>query len=105
MALHPHKACLRAQEGVDEDEIRRAYKRLALAHHPDKNVGREEAASEEFKRINASYERLQIAEGDSSDSDVDLDDIFEQDPMEFFAHMCACPTLTWYLPHEGQRAA
>lgn len=73
--------------GADEDEIRRAYRKLALAHHPDRNVGREEEATEEFKRINASYQRLQTAEGDSSDSD--LDDIFEQDPMDFFAHMCA----------------
>ena len=83
-------ARLRAQEFAEEDEIRRAYKKLALAHHPDKNVGNEAAASEEFKKINASYQRLCCAGGDSSESEVDLDDIFEQDPMDFFKHMCAC---------------
>ena len=96
-------ACLCAQEGADDNEVRRAYKKLALAHHPDKNVGNEEAASEEFKKVNASYQRLLFAGGDSSESEVDMDDIFEQDPMDFFAHMCACPSATW--PHAPRKAA
>ena len=49
--MNEQGARLRAQEFAEEDEIRRAYKKLALAHHPDKNVGNEEAASEEFKKI------------------------------------------------------
>lgn len=68
-------------------------------------MGNEEGASEEFKKINASYQRLRIAEGESSGSEVDLDDIFEQDPMEFFAHMCACPSATESMPREAQPPA
>ena len=68
-------------------------------------MGNEEAASEEFKKINASYQRLCNAWGDSSESEVDLDDIFEQDPMEFFAHMCACPSAPEHTPREEQPTA
>ena len=98
LALQSNRAWLRVQGDADEEEIRRVYRKLALAHHPDKNVGREEVATKEFKKINESYRRLQTAEGDGSDSDVDLDDIFEQDPMDFFAHMCAPAPASPVLP-------
>ncbi|KAK9835305.1 hypothetical protein WJX81_000613 [Elliptochloris bilobata] len=78
---------LGVDEDAEEDEIRRVYKKLALAHHPDKNAGREAEASEEFKKINACYQRLCIAEGESSDSEDDFADVYAQDPMEFFAHI------------------
>lgn len=38
------------------DAIRRAYKRAALLSHPDKNPAPD--AVEEFKKIQAAYERL-----------------------------------------------
>jgi curved DNA-binding protein CbpA len=37
-----------------EDEIRRAYRRLALQWHPDRNAGRSQAA-ERFKEISEAY--------------------------------------------------
>jgi len=37
------------------EEIKKQYKRLALRHHPDKNVGKEELATEMFKKVSASY--------------------------------------------------
>jgi curved DNA-binding protein CbpA len=47
--------------GVDEDatldEIDKAYRKLALKWHPDKNPGNE-AAAEEFKKINEAHEVL-----------------------------------------------
>jgi DnaJ-class molecular chaperone len=39
---------------ANEDEIRRAYRRLALQWHPDRNPGRPEA-SERFKEISEAY--------------------------------------------------
>lgn len=38
-------------------EIKRAYRRLALVHHPDKNQG-DAAAAERFKEITEAYETL-----------------------------------------------
>lgn len=43
-------------EGAPEDEVRSAYKKLALRWHPDKND--DEEATEKFKRINSAYNTL-----------------------------------------------
>jgi hypothetical protein len=45
-------------EGASEQEIRRAYRRLAAEHHPDKNPGDEQAAVR-FQRVCDAYAALQ----------------------------------------------
>ena len=48
--------------GVDrnasQEEIKKAYRRLAMQYHPDRNPGREKEANEKFKEINEAYEVL-----------------------------------------------
>lgn len=45
---------------ASEDEIRRAFRKLALEHHPDRNSAPE--AAERFKEINEAHEVLRDAE-------------------------------------------
>lgn len=44
---------------ADDDAIKRAYKKLALKHHPDRNKGSEEA-SKKFKEVSEAYEVLSV---------------------------------------------
>ncbi len=57
MAKKDYYEVLGLQKGASEDDIKRAYKRLASKHHPDKNQGSKEA-EEKFKEINEAYEVL-----------------------------------------------
>ena len=51
--------------GVDKkasaDEIKSAYRKLAMKYHPDRNQG-DEAAAEKFKEINEAHETLSDAQ-------------------------------------------
>ena len=38
-----------------DDDIKKAYRKLAMQFHPDKNPGREKWANEKFKEINEAY--------------------------------------------------
>ncbi|MEP0845592.1 MAG: J domain-containing protein [Phycisphaerae bacterium] len=46
---------------ASQEEIKRAYRRLALKHHPDRNRG-DSAAAQRFKEVQAAYEILGDAE-------------------------------------------
>ncbi|XP_010914541.1 dnaJ protein ERDJ3B [Elaeis guineensis] len=48
---------LQVSKGASEEQIKRAYRKLALKYHPDKNPGNEEA-NKRFTEINNAYEVL-----------------------------------------------
>ena len=78
-----------AQEDATEDEIKKAYRTLAMLHHPDKNPGSEEAAKVQFQKVSAAFQRLKVAEGESSGSGEE-DDSFDA-AYEMFQRMCVPP--------------
>jgi DnaJ-class molecular chaperone len=40
---------------ASDEDIRKAFRKLAFKYHPDKNIGQEKAAEEKFKDINEAY--------------------------------------------------
>merc|ERR1712151_391267 len=49
---------LEIKEDASNDEIRKAYRRLALKYHPDRNKGNEQESSERFREVGNAYEVL-----------------------------------------------
>ncbi len=45
-------------KGASADEIKQAFRRLALKHHPDRNAENKKEAEERFKEISEAYEVL-----------------------------------------------
>ena len=42
-------------ENASDGEIKKAYRKLAMQYHPDRNPGKEQWANEKFKEINEAY--------------------------------------------------
>ncbi len=57
MTEHDAYSILELKDGGSFEEIKKAYRRLALKYHPDRNQG-SEVAEEKFKKINNAYEYL-----------------------------------------------
>jgi curved DNA-binding protein len=55
--LEDYYAILGVPETATEEEIKKAYRKLALQYHPDRNPGDKEA-EEKFKKINEAYSVL-----------------------------------------------
>src|SRR4030042_4468610 len=57
MATKPHHYdLLGVSRGASPEEIKKAFRRLAMKHHPDRN--KDPGAEERFKEINEAYEVL-----------------------------------------------
>lgn len=56
--MKDHYKTLGIKPNSTAEQIKKAYQKLALKFHPDKNVGNEEAATKFFKEIREAYEIL-----------------------------------------------
>lgn len=66
MANKDYYAVLGLEKGASDDEIKRAFRKLAIKYHPDKNQGNKEA-EEKFKDINEAYQVLSDPEKKARD--------------------------------------
>ena len=57
MANKDYYATLGLEKGASDDEIKKAFRKLAIKYHPDKNQGDKEAENK-FKEINEAYQVL-----------------------------------------------
>lgn len=57
MAKRDYYETLGLQKNASDDEIKKAYRKLAMQYHPDRNAG-DKAAEEQFKEIAEAYEVL-----------------------------------------------
>src|SRR5579871_3348692 len=57
MAKRDYYEILGIERTVESEEIKKAYRKLAVKYHPDKNPG-DKAAEEKFKELGEAYEAL-----------------------------------------------
>ncbi|KAL8802262.1 MAG: hypothetical protein Q9182_003913 [Xanthomendoza sp. 2 TL-2023] len=72
---------LGVEKDAPDNEIKKAYRKLAIVHHPDKNPD-DESAAEKFKEIGEAYECLsdpqKRARYDSGEDLIDPSEMFSQ---------------------------
>lgn len=82
MASDPYQE-LGVARSASADEIRKAFRKLAKAHHPDANPG-DKASEERFKRVSAAFDLLGDAEKrkkfDAGEIDADGRETFRGGP-------------------------
>jgi len=57
MSKKDYYELLEVKKGVSADELKKAYRKLAMQYHPDKNPG-DKAAEQKFKEISEAYDVL-----------------------------------------------
>ena len=62
MAKKDYYDTLGVPKNASDDDIKKAYRKLAMKHHPDRNQGDHKVSEEKFKEAKEAYEMLSNAE-------------------------------------------
>jgi len=86
MPKKDYYSILGVSKTASDEDIKKAYRKLAMQYHPDKNPGKEQWANEKFKEINEAYGVLGNAEKrqqyDRFGTTGDASDIFRSQATE-----------------------
>lgn len=82
-------AVLELNNQATPEEIKKAYKRLAIKHHPDKNPDNKAEAEEKFKEISQAYEIVTNKEKYGNDRAFKQNHMPQVDPNKLFAQIFA----------------
>ncbi|NTU76844.1 MAG: molecular chaperone DnaJ [Alphaproteobacteria bacterium] len=58
MSKHDYYELLGVSKTASQDELKKAYRKMAMQHHPDKHGGHHKEAEAKFKEINEAYDVL-----------------------------------------------
>jgi|SRR5579872_1324323 len=67
-------------EGATMQEIKEAYRKLALRYHPDKNISKQDG--EKFKMITEAYQMLRIGYGDALKYKKSIDSYYSEKDLD-----------------------
>jgi len=59
MAKNDYYELLGLDKAASQDEVKKAYRKMAIKYHPDKNPGNKEA-EEKFKEVTEAYQVLEM---------------------------------------------
>ena len=77
MAKRDYYDVLGVPKNASEDDIKKAYRKLAMKHHPDRNQGADaKKAEEKFKEAKEAYEMLSDLPGEVEGLNLDGGDAF-----------------------------
>ena len=71
MSKRDYYEILGISKGASESEIKKAYRKMALKYHPDKNPD-DKAAEEKFKQAAEAYEVLSSPEKNNDTISLDM---------------------------------
>lgn len=88
---------LGVERTASPEEIKAAYRRAAMDHHPDRNIGDEETANQKFQAVQSAYETLSDPDkrafydqnGTIPSAPVDPDAAFREDAIQIFMEAVA----------------
>lgn len=58
MSQRDYYEILGVAKSASQDDIKKAYRKMASKYHPDKNIGKEKEAEEKFKEVQGAYDIL-----------------------------------------------